>query len=303
MRIACAGSCFAQHIGRQFKERGVHFLDVEPAPPLLRPELHERFGFNLYSARYGNIYSIRQLVQLFRRAIHGWRPTEMSWQSRGRYFDPFRPTIEPDGFATLDELHKDVEFHLAAVRTLLAQTDVFVFTLGLTEAWVSRVDGAVYPTCPGTVAGTFDAERTHFQNFDYVDILADAERFISLALHENPEMRFLFTVSPVPLTATAGEDHVLSATVYSKSVLRAVCGALQQKYSQVDYFPSYELVSAHPMRAMFFEPNLRSVSPAGVRHVMDTFFDAHGVGSGSLDKAKSEGEPVCEEVLLEAFGP
>ena len=36
-----------------------------------------------------------------------------------------------------------------------------------------------------------------------------------------PKLRILLTVSPVPLTATAGDDHVLLATTYSKSVLRA----------------------------------------------------------------------------------
>ena len=32
--IAAAGSCFAQHIGRQFKARGYKFLDVEPPPSI-----------------------------------------------------------------------------------------------------------------------------------------------------------------------------------------------------------------------------------------------------------------------------
>ena len=42
----------------------------------------------------------------------------------------------------------------------------------------------------------------------------------------NENMRFILTVSPVPLVATAGSEHVLAATLYSKSVLRAVAGFL-----------------------------------------------------------------------------
>ena len=44
----------------------------------------------------------------------------------------------------------------------------------------------------------------------------------------NPDLRFLLTVSPVPLTATASGQHVLTATTYSKSVLRSAAGFLSQ---------------------------------------------------------------------------
>ena len=312
--ITAAGSCFAQHIGRQFKIRGYNFLDVEPPPPLIDPKDYEKFGFNCYSARYGNVYSIRQLLQLFQRADGQFDPMEQVWESDGRYFDPFRPSIEPDGFASERELSRDVAHHLKMIRSLLARTDLFVFTFGLTEAWSCRADGAVLPTCPGTIAGSFDDDRYRFINFTYGDILADTECFIALALAHNPDMRFLVTVSPVPLTATASDSHVLAATVYSKSVLRAVCGELYDRYPQLDYFPSYELVASHPMRAMFFQPNLRGVSPVGVAHVMSTFFTAHqdvsvGVAPAGRDPTLSAriaapvaNDVVCDEEILEVFG-
>lgn len=309
--IAAAGSCFAQHLGRQFKQRGYNYLDLEPPPEQLPAAKHEAFGFNLYSARYGNVYSVRQLLQLFNRAYGKMTPAESVWQTRGRFFDPFRPAIEPNGFASEEEVRRDVAFHLRMVRYLLAKADLFVFTFGLTEAWECKADGAILPTCPGTVAGEFDPERYAFKNFRYDEIMADAESFIAMALECKPDMKFLFTVSPVPLTATASGQHVLPASVYSKSVLRAVCGDLADKYDQVDYFPSYELVASHPMRAMFFQPNLRSVSPVGVQHVMNTFFAAHGETGApevaetatetSARQARTEDDLICEEALLEAF--
>ena len=156
-------------------------------------------------------------------------------------------------------MERDRHHHLKMVAQLLRMTDVFVFTFGLTEAWVCRDDGAVLPTCPGTIGGKFDAKRHVFHNFTFNEVLSDAEKFINLALDENPNIKFIFTVSPVPLTATATNDHVLSASVYSKSVLRAVCGELYNKYEMVDYFPSYELVASHPMRAVYYMPNLRTM--------------------------------------------
>ncbi|MBN8292593.1 GSCFA domain-containing protein [Rhodobacter sp. NTK016B] len=316
MRITCAGSCFAQHIGAQFKRRGYNFVDLEPAPPMLARENWHKFGFDLYSARYGNIYTARQLVQMLARGDGSLEPSETAWiDPDGRARDPFRPAIEPDGFSDAAELARDREWHLQQVATLLDNTDLFVFTLGLTEAWECVADDVVLPTCPGTVGGTFDAAKYRFKNFSFLETLTDMNRFIEIARARNPAMKFLFTVSPVPLTATASDQHVLVATMQSKSILRAVAAELYDSHDCVDYFPSYELVAAHPMRAMSYMPNLRNVASEGVARVMDVFFGSIG-GEEPMAEAESPTMParpapraaaqdddlVCEEALLEAFG-
>ena len=70
--IATAGSCFAQHIGRALRGRGLGYLDLEPPPAFLTEDEANRLGYGLYSCRYGNIYTVRQLLQLFQEA-HGER--------------------------------------------------------------------------------------------------------------------------------------------------------------------------------------------------------------------------------------
>lgn len=312
MEICAAGSCFAQHIGRQFKERGYSFVDLEKSINLMEKDDLNRFGFDMYSARYGNIYSIRQLLQLFQRANGSFTPEETYWETNGRWYDPFRPSIEPNGFSSLAELQMDLEYHLSRINLLLKSCKIFVFTFGLTEGWINKSDGSVLPTCPGTIAGDFDDNKYEFHNFTHGEVLADTEAFIEYARTINPDLKFLFTVSPVPLTATASGQHVLPATIYSKSVLRGVCGELSQKYDFVDYFPSYELVSSHPMRSMFYNPNLRSVASKGVAHVMSVFFNAIGeepsvasqpVTSKPEEASTDDEERIhCDELLLEAFG-
>jgi len=306
-RISAAGSCFAQHIGRQFKLRGFRFMDLEPPPDLLDPDDYSRFGFDLFSARYGNVYSTRQLVQLFARAAGEFAPIDDAWTDGTRWYDPYRPIVEPHGFASREELLLARAAHLAAADRILPQTDVFVFTFGLTEAWRNTDDGAVYPSCPGTIHGEYDDARHEFVNFTYPEVLADFETFRERALRQNPAMRFVITVSPVPLTATASGNHVLSATMTSKSILRAVCAELYNRHDDVDYFPSYELVSSHPMRAMFFDPNLRTVAPKGVAHVMDTFFAAHPApveppAAAPAASVEDDEDAICDEAILETFG-
>ena len=190
---------------------------------------------------------------------------------------------------------------------MLEQTDICVFTFGLAEAWENTRDGTVLPTGPGTVAGRFDPDVYAFKNFRFAEILEDAQAFIAYARRHNPEMRFLFTVSPVPLTATATDQHVLPATVYSKSVLRAVVGELMMDHDFVDYYPSYELVASHPMRGIFYRPNMRQVASEGVARVMDIFFRAHGgeaaeVEAAGAPQAAETSDVHCDEEVLEMFG-
>lgn len=310
-RIATAGSCFAQHIARNFRQREYRVLDTEPAPRLLPLDLAARFGYGLYSARYGNIYTSRQLLQLLQEAFEGRDPGAIVWERDGRYFDALRPNVEPGGLASAQEVLKHRAAHLAKVVKLFRQTDVFVFTFGLTETWVDIESGTVFPTAPGTIAGSFYAERFAFLNLDHRDVWRDFVAVRRILKEINPEMRILITVSPVPLTVTATDNHILAATIYSKSVLRAVAGQLYDKFPDVDYFPSYEIISTPFMRKTFYTDNLREVSDEGVRAVMQTFFSEHG-GEESADPTPAPEiaagpslaeieTAVCEDMLLEAF--
>ena len=317
--VGTAGSCFAQHIGRALTAEGYRLIDVEPAPAFLSPEHHRSYGFGLFSARYGNIYTAAQLKQLLLRAYDRFTPQETAWESDGRWYDPFRPTIEPGGFASEAELRDNTASHLRQVRGLVKKLDVLVFTLGLTEAWRSREDGAVYPMCPGTAAGTFDEERYEFVNYRVSEVAADLNWCIAFLRRAQPSLRFILTVSPVPLTATASGRHVLTATTYSKSVLRAVAGEAADRHEFVDYFPSFEIITSPVFGGAFFEANRRTVAPAGVEFVMSTFFRefchdggvreaGHDVAQNGrvaeveADDPRIEDDLACDEEILEAYG-
>ena len=159
---------------------------------------------------------------------------------------------------------------------MLDQTSLLIFTLGQTEAWVHRRDGTVYPTAPGSIAGAYNAKLHDFQNFSCAEIQEDFLALRALLKQRNPEMRFILTVSPVPLAATASTEHVLAATTYSKSVLRTAAGQLAMSHPDIDYFPSYEIIAAAPCRGVFYEADMRAVTPAGVDAAMRPFFDQHG---------------------------
>lgn len=274
--VVTAGSCFAQHISRYLREAGYNFLVTEPGHPVLMPRTADACNYGVFSARFGNIYTSRQLEQLFRRAYGTFVPTEGVWQRPdGRLVDPFRPTIQPGGYLTLAELERDRQQHLAAVRRAFEQLAVFVFTLGLTECWTARADGAALPLAPGVSGGTYDPARYELINLGVPDVVADMTRFITALRGVNPGATVILTVSPVPLNATAIDRHVLVSTTYSKSVLRVAAEALTAAMTDVHYFPAYEIVTGSFSRGQYFAEDLRSVTEAGVNHVMSLFF-RHG---------------------------
>ena len=310
--IVTAGSCFAQHIARYLRDAGFNYLVTEPGHPMLDDRTRATFQYGVYSARFGNVYTSRQLEQLFRRAYGTFQPEDDIWMTAaGRFVDPFRPTIQPDGFHSQAELEADRRQHLAAVRRAFERLDVFIFTLGLTECWAAAGDGAVFPVAPGVAGGTYDPARYTFVNLSVDEVVADMTTFITSLRSVNPSARIILTVSPVPLMATAIDRHVLVSTVYSKSVLRVAAERLADSVADVAYFPSYEVVTGPSSRGRYFAEDLRSITEPGVAHVMSLFFRsattrpqvadvpaaAHPVTASSeaFDRAI---EVLCDEALM-----
>ncbi|MDJ0449282.1 GSCFA domain-containing protein [Methylocystis sp. JR02] len=284
-KIAAAGSCFAQHIGRYLVAGGCNYLVTEQPHPFLSEKAAQALNYGLYSARYGNVYTSRQLLQLFERAYGRFTPKENYWrEGAGVVVDPFRPQIQPGGFSCARELDVDRERHFAAVREAFETLDVFVFTLGLTEAWRSREDGAVFPLCPGVAGGEFSSAAHEFINLGVDDVVADMSVFLERLRSVNPRARVILTVSPVPLVATAERRHVMVSTLCSKAILRAACDTIERRCAQIAYFPSYEIVAGGFTGVDYFEADRRSVTREGVAHVMG-IFERHFIRRNLMETA------------------
>lgn len=319
-KVATAGSCFAQHIARHLRQNNFNYYVAESAHPLLAfaPLVAAGYNYGTFSARYGNIYTSRQLLQLIQRALGHFSPAEGPWFTEsGRVIDPFRPQIQPNGFVSEHEMMLDRTQHLARTRTMFETLDYFVFTLGLTEFWYSRADGAALPICPGVSGGTFDDARYGFANLSVDDVLQDMTEFLRLLRDINPHAKVILTVSPVPLAATAEPCHVLVSTTYSKSVLRVAAETLQQRNNFVAYFPSYEIITGNFNRGAYYDGSLRDVTEDGVSHVMRLFLKHATVVHSSVQASAQTGVPAsdplgalrrlqqvvetkCEEAAIEA---
>lgn len=315
-KVVTFGSCFAQHIGQALKSRGYNWYIPENAPKGTSEELSKRYNYNVFSARTGNIYTTSLLKQWVDWAVNGKNSPDELWVKDGRFYDPFRPRIEPNGFLSKEELMISRNVAIDNFKRCILESDFFVFTMGLTESWRNLKEGHEYAMCPGTVAGEFDGSLHGFENQDFRLVYRNLKDSIQIIRSKNKSIKFILTVSPVPLVATRSNNNVVSATMYSKSVLRAVAGQLSEAVGYVDYFPSYEIINSPVYKGIFFDPNMRTVSPFGVGFVMDHFFKCQkisfgssisssissSVGSSVGSETGSNHDVVCEEELLSSFG-
>ncbi|WP_025821687.1 GSCFA domain-containing protein [Shewanella marina] len=299
-RISSIGSCFAQHVGKWLNNGGYKFnqSNLETS--------------QIASFAFGNIYTPRTLLQWFDMTAEN-NPFDINsaiYFDNNKYYDLLRPTFNLQGYATQADL---VSARVAAsneMRKTLLKTDLLIFTLGLTEVWKDK-HNVYYPCCPGVIAGKFDNTVYTFHNFSYQEIYSDLEQIYTRLKSINSKIQLLLTVSPVPLTATMTDKHIMVANQYSKSLLRTVAGSLSDKYRGIEYFPSYELITVSDRQDFRFETNLRTVTPQAVDYVMQHFqsvinntTDAKlNISSHhqSIEQNKSnDNDVVCEDELLEA---
>ena len=288
--IVSAGSCFASNLIPWIEKEGLEYLRTEELPSQFK-DLPENLGYRNFSAAYGNIYTARHLRQLYEQALGVRVPAEDRWHIDGMVIDPFRPGLAypAESDAEFDLLKAS---HLSAVLSAFHKATVFVFTLGLTEAWQSKVDGSVFPACPGTISGVFDEEKHEFKNFSVEEITEDLTKFIELLRESNPKVRFIITVSPVPLVATASQSHVLLASTYSKSVLRVVAEQVSNELDDVTYFPAFEIITGPQAPFEYFESDRRNVSEIGVAEVMNSLLKGLANSQVKVPDASTDNEQM-----------
>ena len=161
------------------------------------------------------------------------------------------------------------------------------------------------PIAPGVIAGADQMDQFQPKTMNFYEVVDDVQTVMEiLKRHRTKELHYILTVSPVPSTATASQQHVLPAAVCAKATLRSAAGYLYETHPEIDYFPSYELATNPAARGLFFDPNLRTVTAEGVDMIMRVFLSQHGRREGT----KAPADPgvledaQCEDALLEAFG-
>jgi hypothetical protein len=293
-RVFSAGSCFASNVIPYLEKAGIAYVRTERRPHSFSA-FKDGLGYEKFSARFGNIYTSRQFLQLLLRCTGQWAPAEDRWRTPAGLIDPFRPGLRylAGSDQEFDALTRS---HLSATKEAIENATVVIFTLGLTEAW-RATDGAVFPVCPGTVAGEFDATKHFFLNLSTAQVTEDLLECHAEIVKLNANARFVLTVSPVPLTATATGKHVVVASLESKAVLRVAVANAQAADGEIEYFPAYELLMGWQTPPGSWDADMRSVTAAGLDNVMSALLSGTGAPTGRHTSTTTPGSETLSNLI------
>ena len=210
-------------------------------------------------------------------SFEDWRPALRWWEApvSGKIQDPYRRVILYDSVSEAEAGFAD---HVRHSRRALSRARLLILTLGLTEIWEDRRDGAVIclPAGPYVNEGG-DMSRYRFRVSRCAENLAGLERIHAIMAHHNPDCHLLVTVSPVHLWATFRRDaDVISASCNSKSTLRAAADEFAAGHDNVIYFPAFEMATIYTaiIGKSYFSDGKENfhVNKKTVRFIMDHFF-------------------------------
>ena len=179
--------------------------------------------------------------------------------------------------AALERMNRSIEEaheHLLGCKTL-------VITLGTAVVYRRRDTGEVVSNCHKVPQHEFTRRMAG------VDEITKALAAVVSRLHEfNPELRVLFTVSPIRHIADGLEMNSLS-----KAVLRvAINNVVRQFKDFVGYFPAYEIVMDDLRDYRFYTADMVHPTDVAIEYIWQTFQGTY------FDDRSTQAIARCERV-------
>lgn len=140
-------------------------------------------------------------------------------------------------------------------------------TLGLIEAWYDLENECYIQQMPlpKALSEKIDGDkRFELRELDFKKSYHFIAESIKIIRELNKDVKILITTSPVPMSTTFIGKDILSQNCYSKSLLRTVAEEISRTYDQMDYFPSYEMVTLS-------KENYNQVWKEDLIHVQEAF--------------------------------
>jgi GSCFA family len=238
--IMLVGSCFSDNLGEKLKHNRFNVM-INPSGIMFNPVSITR---SLTSYITGNPYD--------RSMIFKTQEWWTSWDHHTRFSH-----ADPD--ALLDMMNNS----LKEAHDFLKKTKWLIITLG--SAWVYQLDnGDVVANCHKVPTDKFRKKLLAVE-----DVLSSLDNLIHRLFIYNPGIKIMFTISPV--------RHLRDGFVEnnrSKAVLIQAVHHLVDKFSNLFYFPSYELVIDDLRDYRFYAEDMVHPNYQATEYVWQKFVDA-----------------------------
>jgi len=251
--IMMIGSCFSENICNKLKNN----------------------RFKVVSNPSGIVYNPISIVQIVNRILECRKYVNEDlflhddlWKS----FDHHSSFNDRDQQAALSKINKT----LNSSARLIHELDAIVITAGSAFVYELKENGRIVANCQ-----KIDNSRFIRRILSIDEIINAFSSMIQSLLEINRNLRVIFTVSPVRhLRDNAHENCV------SKAHLAASVYALEKKFSQVYYFPAFEIMMDELRDYRFYASDMLHPSDIAVEFIWDRFCRAC-ISNDSADFIKS----------------
>ena len=240
-RLLLAGSCFAGNIGAMLAER--------------------KFDININP--FGVLYNPLSIATMMNRVITGEPFTPESpelfehngkWHSILHHGDFSRNTQE--------ELFDAINESLATSHRKAKECDTVIITFGTAYAYIRNNDNIIAGNCHKLPANIFTRRLLGIE--EIVKATADViDRFREI----NPEIKFIFTVSPIRHLRDGAHDNQKSKA----TLLLAIDRIMELYPDNALYFPAYEIVLDELRDYRFYADDMVHPSSVAIEYIWECF--------------------------------
>jgi hypothetical protein len=234
--ILTIGSCFSENIGNLLIQNKFNVL-VNP------------FGI-LY-----NPYSIKDCLE---KTIDNYKFTEkdiINYQNNWYSFYHHGRYSNIDKNHLLDEINSSI----IDTHNFFKHTDYLFITLGSSYVYKYIENNIIVANCHKIPNKNFNQYILSFE-----DILNEWKNLLEKILYFNSNLKIIFTVSPIRYLKYGSEMNQLS-----KSIIILLINSLKNEFSNIEYFPAYEIFMDDLRDYRFYKQDMIHPSDFAIEYVWE----------------------------------
>ena len=169
---------------------------------------------------------------------------------------------------------------------------VAIFTLGTNRIYILKETGEIVDNCMKRPQKLFREEQLSVD--ECVDYLSKA---VGLLKERNPEVKVIFTVSPIRYAKYGFHGSQLSKA----TLLLAVDKLVSASPESIGYFPAYEIMNDELRDYRFYQPDMLHPSEQAVDYIYERFAETYF--SEEANAMVAEWEPIKAALAHRPFNP
>ncbi len=240
-KIFTIGSCFADAMGK-------HLLE-------------NKFESNNC---FGTVYNPVSIHQLLLFGLEQELPSPASYlENEGIHFNyDFHSS-----FSSLQKkgLENKIETKIAAANQFLKTANRIIITYGTAFVYKRKDTNAIVANCHKLAASHFI--KILLTEYEIVESFQKVYSKLKLS---NPNCKIILTASPVRHL-----KDTLELNAVSKSILRLSCHSIVQQFSDVEYFPAYEILLDDLRDYRFYKTDRLHPTDEAIEYIWKKFTDSY----------------------------